>query len=207
MRSPRPAGATASGDGLRGGPSDHVDPLQPRHAPVRSPDGPAIPRRDRRDPRRAVRDPDRTARARIRRRRGRLDPAAVRRRADRCPHASGVGHQDAGRPRSRLLTGARVARRPYHPCRRPCRRAGGWGDGGGARPGRLHRLPRHLPRRPFAREESPAFMKTRTKILLGVAGGYLLAMILIVVFFGATRRDNKEFLPQNEFKLDTWISL
>jgi F-type H+-transporting ATPase subunit a len=44
-------------------------------------------------------------------------------------------------------------------------------------------------------------MKTRTKILLGVAGGYLLAMILIVVFFGATRR------AQNEFKLDTWISL
>ena len=58
MRSPRPAGATASGDGLRGGPSDHADPLQPRHAPVRSPDGPAIPRRDRRGPRRAVRDPD-----------------------------------------------------------------------------------------------------------------------------------------------------
>jgi F-type H+-transporting ATPase subunit a len=50
-------------------------------------------------------------------------------------------------------------------------------------------------------------MKTRTKILLGVAGGYLLAMILIVVFFGATRRDNNEFLPQNEFKLDSWISL
>jgi len=50
-------------------------------------------------------------------------------------------------------------------------------------------------------------MKTRTKILLGVAGGYLLAMILIVILFGATRRDNKEFLPQNEFKLDTWISL
>jgi F-type H+-transporting ATPase subunit a len=50
-------------------------------------------------------------------------------------------------------------------------------------------------------------MKTRTKILLGVAGGYLLAMILIVVFFGATRRDNNEFLPQNEFKLNTWISL
>jgi F-type H+-transporting ATPase subunit a len=50
-------------------------------------------------------------------------------------------------------------------------------------------------------------MKTRSKILLGVAGGYLLAMIIVVLVFGATRRDNNEFLPQNEFKLDTWISL
>jgi F-type H+-transporting ATPase subunit a len=50
-------------------------------------------------------------------------------------------------------------------------------------------------------------MKTRSKILLGVAGGYLLAMILVVIFFGAKRRDNNSFLPQNEFKLDTWINL
>jgi len=50
-------------------------------------------------------------------------------------------------------------------------------------------------------------MKTRSKILLGIAGVYLLAMVLVVVFFGATRRDNEEFLPQNEFKLDTWIDL
>jgi F-type H+-transporting ATPase subunit a len=50
-------------------------------------------------------------------------------------------------------------------------------------------------------------MKTRSKILIGVAVGYLLAMILVVLLFGATRRDNEEFLPQNEFKLDTWISL
>ena len=50
-------------------------------------------------------------------------------------------------------------------------------------------------------------MKTRTKILLGVAGFYLLSLVLIVVIFGFTRRDNTEFQPQNEFKLDTWVSL
>jgi F-type H+-transporting ATPase subunit a len=50
-------------------------------------------------------------------------------------------------------------------------------------------------------------MKTRTKILLGVGGFYLLSLVLIVVIFGFTRRDNNEFQPQNEFKLDTWISL
>jgi F-type H+-transporting ATPase subunit a len=50
-------------------------------------------------------------------------------------------------------------------------------------------------------------MKTRSKILLAVAGGYLLTMILVVLIFGAKRQDNKEFLPQNEFKLETWINL
>jgi F-type H+-transporting ATPase subunit a len=50
-------------------------------------------------------------------------------------------------------------------------------------------------------------MKTRSKIILAVAGGYLLTMILVVLIFGAKRQDNEEFLPQNEFKLDTWISL
>jgi F-type H+-transporting ATPase subunit a len=42
---------------------------------------------------------------------------------------------------------------------------------------------------------------------VGAVGIYVLAMIVIVAFFGATRRDNNEFLPQNEFKLDTWINL
>jgi hypothetical protein len=42
--------------------------------------------------------------------------------------------------------------------------------------------------------------KTR-KILLGVFGVYLVAIIAIVLIFGATRRDNDEFQPQNEFKL------
>jgi F-type H+-transporting ATPase subunit a len=50
-------------------------------------------------------------------------------------------------------------------------------------------------------------MKTRTKVLLGALGIYVLAMVVIVAAFGATRRDNKNFLPQNEFKLDTWINL
>jgi F-type H+-transporting ATPase subunit a len=50
-------------------------------------------------------------------------------------------------------------------------------------------------------------MTTRRKILLGVLGFYVLALILIVAIFGFTRRDNTEFQPQNEFKLDTWINL
>jgi F-type H+-transporting ATPase subunit a len=50
-------------------------------------------------------------------------------------------------------------------------------------------------------------MKSRTKVLVGAVGIYIFAMVVIVAFFGATRRDNKEFLPQNEFKLDTWIDL
>jgi F-type H+-transporting ATPase subunit a len=50
-------------------------------------------------------------------------------------------------------------------------------------------------------------MKTRNKILFGVLGFYLLSLVLIVVIFGFTRRDNQEFQPQNEFKLDTWVNL
>ena len=50
-------------------------------------------------------------------------------------------------------------------------------------------------------------MSTGRKLLLAVGGVYLLAMIAIVAIFGFTRRDNEEFQPQNEFKLDTWIDL
>src|SRR5215207_11489309 len=50
-------------------------------------------------------------------------------------------------------------------------------------------------------------MSTRKKILLAVAGVYIVAMGLIILIFGATRRDNEEFAPQNEFKTDTWIAL
>ena len=50
-------------------------------------------------------------------------------------------------------------------------------------------------------------MSTRRKILFGVFGFYVLALALVVIFFGATRRDNNEFQPQNEFKLDTWVNL
>jgi F-type H+-transporting ATPase subunit a len=50
-------------------------------------------------------------------------------------------------------------------------------------------------------------MTTRNKILLGVFGFYFVAMGLVVAIFGFTRRDNEEFQPQNEFQLDSWISL
>ena len=50
-------------------------------------------------------------------------------------------------------------------------------------------------------------MSSRSKILLGVVGFYAVSLIAIFVIFGFTRRDNEEFQPQNEFKLDTWIDL
>jgi len=50
-------------------------------------------------------------------------------------------------------------------------------------------------------------MKTRNKILIGVLGFYALSLIAIFLIFGFTRRDNNEFQPQNEFKLDTWVNL
>jgi F-type H+-transporting ATPase subunit a len=50
-------------------------------------------------------------------------------------------------------------------------------------------------------------MKPRTKLLLGIFGVYFALIILALVVFGFTRRDNDEFLPQNEFKLDTWVEL
>ena len=60
--------------------------------------------------------------------------------------------------------------------------------------------------RPLERKRH-AHEQTR-KILLGVGGVYLvLAGRLVVVIFGSARRDNEEFEPQNEFKLDTWIDL
>jgi F-type H+-transporting ATPase subunit a len=50
-------------------------------------------------------------------------------------------------------------------------------------------------------------MTTRRKILFGVFGFYLLSLTLVIIIFGFTRQDNAEFVPQNEFKLDTWIDL
>jgi len=50
-------------------------------------------------------------------------------------------------------------------------------------------------------------MTTRRKVLLGALGIYVLAIVVVVLFFGASRNDNAEFLPQNEFKLDTWVNL
>jgi F-type H+-transporting ATPase subunit a len=49
-------------------------------------------------------------------------------------------------------------------------------------------------------------MKTRTKVLLGIFGVYIASIFLVVAIFGFTRRDNNEFQPQNEFKLNTWIN-
>jgi F-type H+-transporting ATPase subunit a len=47
--------------------------------------------------------------------------------------------------------------------------------------------------------------KTR-KILYGIAGSYVLLIVLAVAFLGSAGK-NTEFKPQNEFKLDPWISL
>jgi F-type H+-transporting ATPase subunit a len=45
------------------------------------------------------------------------------------------------------------------------------------------------------------------KVLLAVGGAYLLSIIVLIVIFGSKRQDNKEFAPQNEFQLDTWVNL
>lgn len=50
-------------------------------------------------------------------------------------------------------------------------------------------------------------MSTRRKLTFGLLGVYILGFFVIIGIFGATRRDNTEFLPQNEFKLDTWLAL
>jgi F-type H+-transporting ATPase subunit a len=48
-------------------------------------------------------------------------------------------------------------------------------------------------------------MRTRTKVLLGVAG-YVLVAVLLVVIFGNEGK-NEEFKPQDEFKLEPWLSI
>jgi F-type H+-transporting ATPase subunit a len=50
-------------------------------------------------------------------------------------------------------------------------------------------------------------MSTRRKILFGVGGFYVLSIVAILAIFGFTRRDNEEFLPQEEFRLETYINL
>ncbi len=45
------------------------------------------------------------------------------------------------------------------------------------------------------------------KVLLGIFGFYVAALVIAVVVFGSTRRDNESFAPQNEFRLDPWIEL
>src|SRR4051812_17926959 len=48
-------------------------------------------------------------------------------------------------------------------------------------------------------------MKTRTKVFLGIGGVVLLGIILGAIF-GSEGRNNA-FQPQNEFKLDPWITI
>ena len=50
-------------------------------------------------------------------------------------------------------------------------------------------------------------MSTRRKLTFGILGVYILGFFVIIGIFGAKRQDNTEFLPQNEFKLDTWLAL
>ncbi len=50
-------------------------------------------------------------------------------------------------------------------------------------------------------------MSTKRKLVLGIGGAYVAGMVLLIAIFGATRNDNDEFQPQNEFRLDDWISL
>jgi F-type H+-transporting ATPase subunit a len=49
-------------------------------------------------------------------------------------------------------------------------------------------------------------MSRRTKIVLAFLGGWALLLILFGIIFGSHRTES-EFLPQNEFKLDTWVNL
>ncbi|HVF78221.1 MAG TPA: F0F1 ATP synthase subunit A [Solirubrobacteraceae bacterium] len=50
-------------------------------------------------------------------------------------------------------------------------------------------------------------MSTRRKLTFGLLAIYILGFFVIIGIFGATRLDNAEFLPQNEFKLDPWLAL
>jgi F-type H+-transporting ATPase subunit a len=50
-------------------------------------------------------------------------------------------------------------------------------------------------------------MSNTKKILLAIAGFYLLGLILIGVIFGVTSHKNNEFQIQNEFQLINWVHL
>ena len=50
-------------------------------------------------------------------------------------------------------------------------------------------------------------MSKSKKILLGIAGVYIVGAIAIVAIFGFTRRDNESFKPQEEFRLESWSDL
>jgi F-type H+-transporting ATPase subunit a len=48
-------------------------------------------------------------------------------------------------------------------------------------------------------------MKTRTKVLIGI-GAYFAIAILMLLIFGSSGKD-ESFQPQNEFKLEPWVSI
>jgi len=50
-------------------------------------------------------------------------------------------------------------------------------------------------------------MSSRRKILLGIAGFYVLGIVLLAAIFGVTQHKNNAFQVQNEFKLVNWVSL
>ncbi len=50
-------------------------------------------------------------------------------------------------------------------------------------------------------------MSPGRKILLGVAGFYVLGLVLLLVLFGFHGHKNTEFQPQNEFQLVNWVHL
>ena len=53
--------------------------------------------------------------------------------------------------------------------------------------------------------ESGQGMKTKTKVLIGL-GTYFAIAILMLLIFGSSGK-NEEFQPQNEFKLEPWITI
>jgi F-type H+-transporting ATPase subunit a len=50
-------------------------------------------------------------------------------------------------------------------------------------------------------------MSNTRKILYGVAGFYVLVLVLLAAIFGVTTHKNNAFQPQNEFKLINWVHL
>jgi len=50
-------------------------------------------------------------------------------------------------------------------------------------------------------------MSNRRKLLLGIGGFYVVAIVAIIAIFGFTRRDNDAFQPQEEFRLENWLNL
>jgi F-type H+-transporting ATPase subunit a len=50
-------------------------------------------------------------------------------------------------------------------------------------------------------------MSTTRKVLLWIAGFYLLGLVLLVVIFGIAGHKNNEFQIQNEFQLHNWVNL